>query len=226
MALEKLPVKKLVEFRRLSKNRKVTFTNKLKVGKKPAIISDGGGNYWVRSVSAISNAFKENDNSCITDKIEEITNLHDINQRSQTKTMYKRNIDILDKYRDFDFTLWRPSSSLFFLSKPNSILEMNGLPVQILPNHIFSYGAKNSQSVGGIWFVVWQDGFQSNDLGIYSEALFRYLSSYYSKDYIINPAACIIVDIENLKTISYEEVLNGEIPTMLDDTMNSIKEYL
>ena len=38
MALDKLPVKKLVEFRRLSKNRKVTFTNKLKVGKKPAAI--------------------------------------------------------------------------------------------------------------------------------------------------------------------------------------------
>lgn len=225
MAIDKLPVKKLIEFRRLSKTRKVTFTNRLKVGKK--LISDGGGgNYWVRSVSAISNAFKENDNSYITDKIEEVSNLYDLNQRSQTKTMYKRNIDILDKYKDFDFTLWRPSADLKFLSKPHSILEMNGLPIHILPNHIFSYGENNNQSVGGIWFIVWQDGFKPIDLGIYSETLFRYLSSYYSNDYIINPAASIVVDIGNMQSISYDEILNGKIPAALDDTMKSVKEYL
>jgi len=225
MAIDKLPVKKLVEFRRLSKIRKATFVNRLNVGEKSTSDS-GGGNYWVRSISAISNAFKESDNSYITDKIEEVTNLYDLNQRTQTKTMYKRNIDILDKYKDFDFTLWRPSADLKFLSKPHSILEMNGLPVQILPNHIFSYGEKNNQSIGAIWFVVWQDGFKSNDLGIYSETLFRYLSSYFSKDYIINPAACITVDITNMKSINYNEILNGEIQSMLDDTMKSIKEYL
>lgn len=225
MPIDKLPVKKLVEFRRLSKPRKVTFTNKLKVGKKPT--SDGGGgNYWVRSVSAISNAFKENDNSYITDKIEEVANLYDLNQWTQTKTMYKRNIDILDRYKDFDFTLWRPSADLKFLAKPHSILEMNGLPIQILPNHIFSYSTKNNQSVGAIWFVVWQDGFKPSDLGIYSESLFRYLSLYFSKDYIINPAACIIVDITSMKSISYNEILNGKIQSMLDDTMKSVKEYL
>ncbi|PIB23747.1 hypothetical protein BFP77_15665 [Maribacter sp. 4U21] len=225
MAIEKLPVKKLVEFRRLSKPRKVTFTNKLKVGRKPASAGDGG-NYWVRSLSAISKAFKENDNSIIIDKIEEVSDLYNLNQRSQTKRMYKRNIDILSKYKDFDFTQLRPTADLKFLSKPNSILEMGGLPVQILPQHIFSYGAENNQSIGGIWFIVWQDGFKPSDLGIYSETLFRYLSSYYSKDYIINPAACIIVDVTSLESISYKDVLNGEIPSILDDTMKSVKEYL
>jgi hypothetical protein len=225
MALDKLPVKKLIEFRRLSKTRKVTFANKLKVGKK-SISDGGGGNYWVRSVSAISSSFKENDNSYITDKIEEVTNLYDLNQRAQTKTMYKRNIDILDKYKDFDFTLWRPSADLKFLPKPHSILEMNGLPVQILPNHIFSYGEKNNQSVGAIWFVIWQDGFKPSDLGIYSETLFRYLSSYLSENYMINPASCIIVDILSMKSISYNEVLNGGVSSLLDDTMKSVKEYL
>lgn len=225
MTLEKLPVKKLVEFRRLSKTRKVTFANKLKVGKK-STADNGGGNYWVRSVSAISSAFKKNANSYIIDKIEEVTNLYDRNQRTQTKTMYKRNIEILDKYKDFDFTLWRPSADLKFLPKPHSILEMNGLPVQILPNHIFLYGAKNNQSVGGIWFVIWQDGFKPSDLGIYSETLFRYLSSYFSKNYMINPASCIIVDVLSMKLISYNEVLNGRVSSLLDDTMKSVKEYL
>ena len=223
MALEKLPVKKIVQFRRLSKNRRETFTNNLKISKKST--SDGGGNYWVRSVSAISNAFKENDTSYIIDKIDEVRNLYEINKRSQTKTMYKRNIDILNKYEDFDFTLWRPSSSLKFLSKPKSILEMNGLPVQILPNHIFSFGSKNNESVGGIWFVVWQEGFKPSDLGIYSEAMYRYLSSYFSKEYIINPAACITIDITSMQSVGYNKILNGEIPSNLDETIKSVKEY-
>jgi len=224
MAIEKLPVKKLVEFRRLPKTRKVTFTNKLKVGKKPT--SGDGGNYWVRSVSAVSRAFKENDNSIITYKIDEVANLHNLNQRSQTRTMYKRNIDILNGYTSFDFTQWRPSANLKFLSKPNSILDMNGLPVQILPQHIFSYGSDNNQSIGGIWFVVWQDGFKPSDLGVYSETLFRYLSSYYSKDYMINPAACMTIDIVRKQSIGYDKILNGEVPSLLDDTIKSLKEYL
>lgn len=224
MALEKLPVKKLFEFRRLSKTRKVTFTNNLKVGKKPT--SGDGGNYWVRSVSTISKAFKENDSSIITDKIDEVTNLYNLNQRTQTKTMYKRNIDILAKYKSFDFTKWRPTVDLKFLSKPRSILEMNGLPIQVLPNHIFSYGLRNNKSIGGIWFIIWQDGFKPSDLGIYSETLFRYLSSYFSKEYIVNPAACIIVDLTSMQSISYKDIINGNITSILDDTMKSVKEYL
>jgi hypothetical protein len=225
MALEKLPVKKLIEFRRLSKVRKVTFVNNLKVGKKSTSDSSGG-NYWVRSVSAISRAFKENDTSYIIDKIEEVKNLYDLNQRTQTKTMYKRNIDTLERYKDFDFTLWRPSVKLKFIPKPHSILEMNGLPIQILPNHVFSYGAKNNQSIGAIWFVVWQDGFKSSDLGIYSEALYRYLSSHFIKNYLINPASCIIVDILSMESISYNEVFNGEVSSLVDDITKSFKEYI
>lgn len=224
MALERLPIKRLVEFRRLSKRRKITFANNLKVSKKSS--TEGGGNYWVRSISAISNAFKDNDAYHIAEKIEEVTELYNLNQRSQTKTMYKRNIDILNKYRDFDFSQWMPSARLNFLRKPKSIFDMYGLPIQILPNHIFSYGSKNNESVGGIWFVVWQDGFKPSDLGIYSESLYNYLSSYYSKDYLVNPAACLTVDISSMKSVGYNEILNGKVPSLLSDTMKSIKDFL
>jgi len=224
MALERLPIKKLVEFRRLSKRRKLTFANNLKIGKKPS--SDGGGNYWVRSVSALSNAFKDNDTYHIVAKIEEVTELYNLNQRSQTKNMYKRNLDILNKYKNFDFSQWMPSSNLNFLKKPKSILDISGLPIQVLPNHIFSYGAKNNESVGGIWFVVWQEGFKPSDLGIYSECLYLYLSSYYSKDYLVNPAACLTVDIASVKSVGYNEILNGTVPSLFKDTMKSLKEFL
>ncbi|MDO6808878.1 hypothetical protein Q4603_09660 [Zobellia galactanivorans] len=140
--------------------------------------------------------------------------------------MYKRNIDILTKYQNFDFSEWWPSTSLNFLPKPQSILEMHGLPIQIRPQQIFSYGAENNQSVGGIWLITWLQGYKDEDLGIYSEALFRYLSSYYSEDYIINPAACMVVDISKMKVIGYDKVIDGEIPSLLDASIAKIKAHL
>ncbi len=223
MAINKLPIKKLVEFRRLPEARQVTFANGLKIEKESG---SSGGDYWVRSISAISNAFRANDNSFIKDKLDETMNLHSLNQRSQTKTMYKRNIDILEKYEEFDFSQWRPSVDLNFLKKPKSILEMNGLPIQIRPNHIFAYGAKNNQSIGGIWFMTWLDGFKIDDLGIYAEALHRYLSSYFSEDFIINPAACMAVDVSKVQVVGYNKILSGEVPSLLDSSIYKIKKRL
>tara|TARA_R110000868_G_scaffold50818_1_gene161847 strand:- start:36 stop:710 length:675 start_codon:yes stop_codon:yes gene_type:complete len=224
MAINKLPIKKLVEFRRLSKGRKQTFANKLKVTKE--VSSGGGGDYWVRSISTISNAFKVNDNTIVKAKLEEVSTLYNSEQRSQTKSMYKRNIDILKKYQDFDFTEWRPSADLNFLAKPQSILEMHGLPIQIRPQQIFSYGSEGNQSIGGIWFITWLQGYNDEDLGIYSEALFRYLSSYFSQDYIINPAACMVVDVVKMKVIGYNKIIDREIPSLLDSSIENIKSHL
>lgn len=224
MAVNKLPVKKLIEFRRFSESRQRTFANSLKISKE--ITSSDGGNYWVRSISAISNAFKENNNVLVQDKLDEVSNLYNLSQRPQTKTMYQRNIDILSMYKEFDFTEWRPSTNLNFLKKPKAILEMNGLPIQIRPNHLFSFGAKGNLSVGGIWFTTWLDGFKIDDLGIYCEALHRYLSSYFSEDHIINPAACMVVDVSTKQVIGYDKVLNGEIPSLLDSTILSVKNRL
>ena len=223
MAIKKLPIKKLVEFRRLTKRSQLTFSNRLKFPKEN---DSGGGDYWVRSISAISNAFKENNNSFVQAKLEETVELYNLNQRTQTKIMYKRNIDILEKYQDFNFETWRPTADLTFFKKPNSTVEMNTLPLQIRPNHVFSYGDDNNKSVGGIWFIAWLDGFKTEDLGIYSEALFRYLSSFYSENYIINPASCMIVDVSRVNMISYNQVLNGEIPSLLDSTIDSLKRLL
>ncbi|WP_299362154.1 hypothetical protein [Winogradskyella sp.] len=140
--------------------------------------------------------------------------------------MYKRNIDILDKYKNFDFEVWRPTSELKFLKKPNSLLEMNGLPVQIRPNHVFYYGAKDKKSLGGIWFITWLEGFKRSDLGIYSEALYRYLTSYFSEEYEINPASCITVDVSSTNSVGYNEIINGEIPSLLDSTLSELKKFI
>jgi len=224
MALKKVPVKKLIEYRTLPKERRSGFVNRLSTPKLP---TGGGGNYWVRSISAISNAFKKNDNSLILDKINEIMELYDVNQHVPTKIMYERNINILNKYKNFDFEIWRPTVNLDFLNKkPDSILEMSGLPIQIRPNHIFKYGARNNRSIGGIWFVTRLEGYGIADLGIYSEALYRYLSSYFSKDYIINASACIVINISSGDFISYNDILDEQIPSLLDPTLKLFRESL
>ena len=142
--------------------------------------------------------------------------------------MYQRNIDILEKYKDFDFSIWRPTSELRFLFKPKfkSIIEMNGLPIQINPSHVYTYGQKQNESIGAIWFITWLEGFKSSDLGIYAEALYRYLKHHYSKEHIMNPSACIIVDAPNANAISYKDVVDGKITSVLDKTLLSLDKIV
>ncbi|KJS07124.1 MAG: hypothetical protein VR77_02170 [Flavobacteriales bacterium BRH_c54] len=226
MSINKLTLKKLVEFRRLSERRKNTFTNNLKKTKEPNI--GEARDYWNRSLSGISTAFKNNDNSIIKERLDGLLDDYTSTSVNKTKIMYKRNIDILEKYIDFDFSNWWSIPIKQLLSKPDhmSIIDMNGIPLQIKPHHIFTYENNGSECVGGIWFITWLEGFKKGDMGIYSEALFRYLSKHYSKDYTIDPSGCITIDVSNMQVVGYEEILNGKIPSLIDTAINDIKKYL
>jgi hypothetical protein len=225
MIAKNLPVMQLVKFRRLSERSRLTFTNNLKIPKKPKADS-GGGNYWVRSVSGISNAFKNKDNKFIQEKIDAVTSVYDSAKSDGTIMMYKRNLEILHSYTDFDFSTWCPSGDLQFLANPQLTLIVNDLPIQIIPNHVFSYDDKGEQKVGGIWFVCWLDGFKPDDLGIFSEALFRYLSFLHAKQYKVAPDYCSIVDVLTMERLSYQQVLEGKITPLLEHTINILNKYL
>lgn len=226
MPITKLPLKKLIEFRRLTPRRKSTFSNNLKKPKKPSVGT--GGDYWTRSLSAISTAFKNNDNSIIKERLDALLNDYASTSIKKTKVMYQRNIDILERYIGFDFSSWWSIPIDKFLSKPDSmsVIDIDGIPTQIRPHHIFTYEKNEDQCIGGIWFVTWLDGFKKGDLGIYSEALFRYLTINYPEDYIINPTSCIIVDASSMQVITYDQVLSGKIPSLIDATINDINKYL
>ena len=110
--------------------------------------------------------------------------------------------------------------------KPDSILEMNGLPIQIRPNYIFKYGAQNNRSIGGIWFVTRLEGYSIADVGIYAESLYRYLSSYFSKDFMVNHSDCIVINISKGDYISYNDILEEQIPSLLDPTLKLFRASL
>ncbi|SEO65673.1 hypothetical protein SAMN05192574_110151 [Mucilaginibacter gossypiicola] len=224
--INKVPVKKLIEFRRLSERRRSTFANSLKTPKMPKSDDSSGGDYWKRSTSGLSNAFKYNDNKLIQEKIDSVSSVYESARKESTKRMYKRNLEILHSYTTFDFSIWRPPTDLRFLTKSKLMLTIKDIPIQVLPHHIFSYEDKGKSSIGGIWFVVWLDGFKPGDLGIYSESLFRYLTLIYSKKYNVDPNYCLTVDASSKDVVSYTQVLKGKIPSLLENTVDTLNKFL
>ena len=74
--MKKINIKDLIEFRRRSDKRRYAFVSKLETSNdNDTDISEGGRDYWVRSITALSRAFKENDNSIISDRIDNIISL-------------------------------------------------------------------------------------------------------------------------------------------------------
>lgn len=224
--MKKISVKNLIAFRRKTDKSKKTFLQSLT--KVKIIDSASGGNYWVRSISALSNAFKTNDNQYIKDKINDISDDYSSTTRKQTKDMYQRNLDILYNYEDFDFSTWYPNKTFQVIDKvsKNSIIEINKVPVQISPNQIFIFSKNKIDYVGAIWFVAKLDGYSKAEFGIFTEALFFYLKNNFSKKYEVSPENCLVVDVLNLDEVNYQMVLDDKIPAMLRETLKSIRAHL
>lgn len=70
------------------------------------------------------------------------------------------------------------------------------------------------------------DGFKTTELGVFTEVLYKYLHLYYSENYRIEPDYCLSVDIVNSNEVKYTKILNEEIPSLLDTTLDEIKTML
>lgn len=215
----------MIEFRNLSEKRQATFIKALKFPKETIDDPDGGGDYWVRSISGLSSAFRQNDNTLIKDKINDVVICYEATERFQTKKMYERNLEILHNYEDFDFSVWRPNSELKFLKrKSDSIVFIKGLPIQILPNFIFTFMDGDIEKVGAIWFVTKLEGFKLEDLGIFAESIFKYLKTHYS-EYEVDPNHCLVIDSPSMTAIGYNQILNKEIPSLFEKTIDIMSKY-
>lgn len=224
--MQKISVKNIIVFRKKTDKLKKTFLKSL--SKVQAKDSEGGGNYWVRSISSLSNTFKTNDNKHIKDKIDDIGDDYNNSKRKQTKDMYQRNLDILHNYEDFDFSTWYPNKTFQILDKANkkSIIEINKIPVQVLPNQVFSFSKNKIDYVGAIWFIAKLDRYSKAEFGIFAETLFNYLKNNFSKKYEVSPENCMVVDVLNLDEVNYQMVLDDKIPAILKETLKSIRENL
>lgn len=223
--MQKLTAKKIINFRRLPPTRKQTFVNNLK---KPVVKSDSGGDYWISSVSAITNACKANDNSIIDAKINLLQGLYKATSYKRTKDMYQRNIDILSDFKDYDFTNLKPKKITDFSTQPNTkyILSIKGFSIQVYPNHVFTYKNNQTDEIGAIWFVVQLKGFKIDELQIFTELLYKYLVANYSKKHTINPNFCTVVDIGTLKEFKYSRIVNNNLASILNSTLSDLRTFL
>jgi hypothetical protein len=226
--INQVPVNKLIEFRKLSERSQQTFANKLKIPKKPKSDDDdeGGRNYWQRGLCGVSTAFKENDNTIIKERIESLLSVYEPCDNNLVRLMYKRNLDILQMYEEFDFSVWNPSKIFKFLSKTSEPLSCNKIPLKVQPQHVFSLGNKEEPRIGGIYFVTCVKGYKSEELGIFSEAVFKFLTHYYSKQYYIDPVNCLTVDASTKEVVRYQQILDKHIPSLLQGAVDRLNKLI
>ncbi|MGQ3014344.1 MAG: hypothetical protein ACT6QS_11600 [Flavobacteriales bacterium] len=223
--MKKISINNIIKFRyKAEKNRK-TFIKSLE--RKAEVKTEGGGNYWGRSLSALSNAINHKDNTIIKEKIDEILGLLLPGLLRQTKDMYQRNINILHNYENVDFSNWLPNE-FKILSKSNkkTTIHINAIPVQITPSQIFSFEENGNEYIGAIWFVAQLNGYRQEELGMFAEALFIYLTNNFDEKFQISPQYCIVVDISAQQEVNYKNLIDEEVPAILEATLELIKEQL
>lgn len=226
--MEKIRIKELVDFRRKSERSKITFVNNLKLNKKSENDSSSGGDYWISSLSAIENSFKYNNKEFLGEKIDALNEKISANKDKRIINQFQRNVDILSSFGDFDFQEIKPNAELTFLKKPNdrSIIDINGLPIQAKPAHVFTFSINKSQEIGAVWFIAQLGGFDKGELGMFVDILYRYLDKHFSKDFYVNTSYCIAVDANKAQYVSYKDIEEGRIPKLLDQTINDLKKIL
>jgi hypothetical protein len=221
--MEKVTVKKLIEFRGKNEQTRITFVNNLKKKK----LDDGsGGDYWISCLSAIRNAFRLGEEDLLDEKIDLLYEKIKVTEIKRIKDQFQRNIDVLHNFKEYDFQHLKPNADLTFLRQPKnkSLLDINGLPIEAKPCHIYTFSEDNSEEIGGIWFIAKLGGFEKSELGMFADILYRYLDKYYSKKFYVNSNYCIAVDLFNGQEINYLDIKNGNIPMLIDTTIAEMKK--
>ena len=182
--MRKLSIKNVVEFRSKGPKGKKRFALSLKLDKpKPEAGNSGGGDYWVSCLSAISNAFRSNDANLISEKRQELEDKIPETEFKITRDMYRRNIQILRNYENFDLKKWRPAKKITLIKKNRDdfTLVIKGLEIQATPQHVFLFEKNNGDEIGAIWIIAKLGGFTLEELKMFAEMLYRYLNTHFNK---------------------------------------------
>lgn len=143
--MEKITIKELIEFRKKgSEKTKRNFATKLKTRKakiKSPEDKTGGGNYWSISNSTIYNTFKHGKDDFYDEKIEEVIGKLQKTTSTKDKTMYERNLNILNSFKEFDILNFRPDNIIHFetIERTSKIITLQNLPIYINPNLVFLF---------------------------------------------------------------------------------------
>lgn len=223
--MRKISVKELVDFRRGTDRQKSTFAKKIDSIKPKTNDDSAGGDYWIRSLSALREAYRENDKSYLNNKIDRISADWKSDTIDRTKSMYKRNIEVLRSFLDFDFGELRPSFSITLLGrvKKRDVLTYKGLPIEIPVHEIYSFrNADNNSCIGAVLFVAKLNGYTLNELGIFAQAVYNFMNKNFSDKYQISSSDIKIVDAITTKVVSHQMLISEELPPLYASTLEEI----
>ncbi len=231
--MEKIKINELVDFRRKQSDKsKRNFINKLK-NRIPKLLTEtekeeeDPRDYWVFSTSCIYNAYKNGSDEFYDPKIEELQlKMAKPELKSSPLSMYKRNRDILLSFKEFGLNSLRPEKLIRqSVQKEHKIITLTDFPLYVKPTLVFSHERNGKNEIGALWLVPQVDGFKKSELGIFCEVLYRFLIKNYSDNFQISYDYCIAIDTFNAQAITYSDLLNDNIPFLLDKTLNEMKDY-
>ena len=226
----KIKIKDLIEFAGYSDRRKSNLVERLRL---PAAaveeieVSEGGGDYWVRCISAIKASCKENDLSFILQKIDDINNDRRNTQHRPTIDKYDRNLRILHNFSSYNFLDFFPEQfELLEKTVKEGELQIGDFYLKAKIHIPFSFEEDGIEKVGAILFVARKDRYTKSELGIFAELMYRFVEANYSDNYQVAPEHILVVDVTSTESLNYASVLNGQVPSQLNNTLNEIQRLL
>ncbi|WP_154647979.1 hypothetical protein [Pedobacter arcticus] len=197
--------------------------------KRPVIKKEedgSGGNYWVHSSSTISQVFKSEELKQIDLKIDVVAEKKRNATLERSKNMFQKNIEILASSKDIEFGELKPYFDVTYLKNAKSILVLNGVSIQIIPNHVFVYEKDDIKKVGAIWFVAKKDGYSKQELSLFVFSLYQYLMNLYSSKYEASIEYCIAFDITKGHKLNYKAVLDLGYLTFVTENLKLLKKAI
>lgn len=224
----KIKIKELIEFKDYSEKKK-NFVLKLRL---PVVVLEesdkGGGDYWIRGISAIVASCKENSNEKMAQKIADIERDKNITINSRTIQQYEKNLEIFYTFRNFNFRDLFPENYEILKKtiKKGEIIVHNNFEIKVQISLPFTFVESELTKVGAIWFVAIKNGYSRSQLGIFAELAYNFLTSNYSEIYEVCPENILIVDAYSTSSVSYSMVQNRQIPSQLTSTLTEISNTL
>lgn len=226
--MEKITINELIEFReKTSEKSRKSFAFKLKNRKtkeKNDEDKSGGGNYWSISTSSIYNTFKNGKNGYYDEKIEDVEGRQKASNVQKDIIMYQRNLDILNNFREFEILDLRPIKIEKFetIQKNQKTFDIKGLPIYLNPSLVFFFEKNGKEEVGALILVPKLNGYKKSQLGMFCEVLHKFLVKHYSNNFQISQEFCIAIDTYNALKLTYEEMIDEKVPSLITQTINEI----
>lgn len=223
--MKSLTIGNVVDFKNRSKNSQITLLKKLNNPKDPEEKQESG-HYWISALSAIKNALKMDDALLIQEKINVLEDKLESEEKHINKIRWQKNIDMLNRFENYDFSKFQPKVSFSVLKGLDQKLPLliQGLSVKLSPDYVVSFEEGGIKKIGAAMFVGRTKKFNRDDLAIFNDALYRYLCKNKPDSYEVSKELCGVIDVITMKSIRYSDIANTNGTLLLEDTLKEIKK--